>query len=168
MIIDDNDKESFLERLLQRKWTYIVLTIIFFSITFLCFIWGHPIRLFNKEYVINHELFGTFGDFFGGVLGTIFTLISVLLVVRTFRHQQIVTRDNHKQQETQRFNNLFFELLRLYQEQEKELQYEEKEGNNSYLCNYKDFFSELYKNFLMNSSRLLHFHKTGKKLLKLI
>lgn len=54
-------------------------------------------------------------------MGTIFTLISVLLVVRTFRHQQSVTRDNQEQQKTQRFNNLFFELLHLYQAEVKDL-----------------------------------------------
>ena len=57
----------------------------------------------------------------GGFLGTIFTLISVLLVVRTFRHQQTVTREHLEQQKTQRFNNLFFELLHLYQSEVKDL-----------------------------------------------
>jgi len=117
----DNDKESFLERILQRKWTYIVLTLVFFAFSFLCFKWGHPFHMFNKDYIIDHGLFGTFGDFFGGVLGTIFTLISVLLVVRTFRHQQIVTKDNQELQKAQQFNDLFFELIHLYQSEVKEL-----------------------------------------------
>lgn len=118
---NNNEKESILERLLQRKWTYIVLTLVFFAISFLCFKWGHPFHMFNKDYIIDHGLFGTFGDFFGGVLGTIFTLISVLLVVRTFRHQQIVTRDNQELQKAQQFNDLFFELIHLYQSEVKEL-----------------------------------------------
>ena len=118
---NDKDKESFLERILQRKWTYIVLTIVFFAISFLCFKWGHPFHMFNKDYIIDHELFGTFGDFFGGILGTLFTLISVLLVVRTFRHQQVVTKDNQELQKAQQFNDLFFELIQLYQSEVKEL-----------------------------------------------
>ena len=117
----DKDKESFLERILQRKWTYIVLTIVFFAISFLCFKWGHPFHMFNKDYIIDNELFGTFGDFFGGILGTLFTLISVLLVVRTFRHQQVVTKDNQELQKAQQFNDLFFELIQLYQSEVKEL-----------------------------------------------
>lgn len=117
----DKDKESFLERILQRKWTYIVLTIVFFAISFLCFKWGHPFHMFNKDYIIDHELFGTFGDFFGGILGTLFTLISVLLVVRTFKYQQLVTEDNQELQKAQQFNDLFFELIHLYQSEVKEL-----------------------------------------------
>ena len=114
-------KEDFLDHLLLKKWPYWVLTLIFILFSYLCFRWNNPLHIFNKEYVINHELFGTFGDFFGGFLGTIFTLISVLLVVRTFRHQQAVTRDNQEQQKTQRFNNLFFELVHLYQAEVKDL-----------------------------------------------
>jgi len=115
------DKEDFLDRLLLKKWPYWVLTLFFILFAYVCFRWNNPLHVFNKEYVINHELFGTFGDFFGGFLGTIFTLISVLLVVRTFRHQQAVTRDNQEQQKTQRFNNLFFELVHLYQTEVKDL-----------------------------------------------
>lgn len=39
-----------------------------------------------------------------------------MLVVWTFKTQ-------NKTSETQRFNDLFFELIKLYQEQEKELEY---------------------------------------------
>lgn len=159
---NDNNKESFLERLLQRKWTYIGLTLLFFAISFLCFKWGHPFHMFNKDYIIDHGLFGTFGDFFGGVLGTIFTLISVLLVVRTFKYQQIVTKDNQRQQETQRFNDLFFELLRLYQEQEKELQYEE----DKYTYNYKDFFFNLNKKLFDEFTPTTAFSKNRKEAIK--
>ncbi len=121
MNINDHNKESFLERLLQGKCTYIILTIVFFAFSFLCFKWGRPFHMFNKDYIIDHELFGTFGDFFGGVLGTIFTLISVLLVVRTFKYQQLVTKDNQELQKAQQFNDLFFELIHLYQSEVKEL-----------------------------------------------
>ena len=75
----------------------------------------------NDSYVVDSTLFGTYGDFIGGVLGTIFTIISVFFLLVTFRHQRIVTKDNHKQMETQRFNDLFFELLHLYQSEVDEL-----------------------------------------------
>jgi len=115
------DKEPILDQLLLKKWPYWGLTLLFAVFSYLCFRWNHPLKIFNEEYVVNHELFGTFGDFFGGFLGTIFALISVLLVVRTFRHQQIVTKDSLEQQKTERFNSLFFELLHLYQTEVKEL-----------------------------------------------
>lgn len=78
----------------------------------------------------DNSFWGTFGDFIGGVLGTILTLISVIYVVKTFREQQ-------KEAKTQRFNNLFFELLRVYQEQVEELCIKGEDGKE--YCG-KEFF----------------------------
>lgn len=103
----------------------------------------------------------------GGVLGTIFGIISVLLVIRTFRYQQTSTDDNKKQLEIERFHDLFFELLHLYQSQVAELCGEyrnsntiknkpgEKPNENTYLetveisYNNKDFF-DFEKEILQN------------------
>ncbi len=78
----------------------------------------------------DNSFWGTFGDFFGGVIGTILTLISVIYVVKTFREQQ-------KEAKTQRFNDMFFELLRVYQEQVEELCIKGKDGKE--YCG-KEFF----------------------------
>ena len=119
--MNNNTMENKEEKKDLKKWPYWVLTLLFLMFSVVCFKWGRTIHLFDNEYVADNEILGTFGDFFGGVLGTIFTFISVLLVVKTFRYQQTVTKDNQKQQETQRFNDVFFELLRLYQSEVKEL-----------------------------------------------
>lgn len=68
-----------------------------------------------------NEYFGTFGDFIGGVLGTLFALISVALMKKTFVSQREESKDQRNDAAIQRFNNLFFELLRVYQENVKEL-----------------------------------------------
>lgn len=83
----------------------------------------------------DNSFWGTFGDFIGGVLGTILTLISVLYVAKTFREQQ-------KETKTQRFNNLFFELLRVYQEQVKEFCIKDNDGKE--YCG-KEFFNKKQK-----------------------
>jgi len=157
--MNNNSKEDFLE----KKCIYIIFTLVFFIFSLLCFLWGHPFYFFNKDYIIDHELFGTFGDFFGGVLGTFFTLISVLLVVRTFRHQQIVTRDNQELQKAQQFNDLFFKLIQLYQSEVKELNGEleniieeniEKIKKERIQYTDKDFFDE-EKKLMQNKYRNL-------------
>lgn len=103
------------------------------------------------DWVLDNELWGTYGDFVGGVLGTIFTTITVLLMVKTFTQQRQDYSDNDKNQkkitqatrkfyakqnkdnndsqeklnEAIRFNSLFFELLKLYQQQVSLLNIEE-------------------------------------------
>ncbi len=148
----NKSKVSKIENLYFNKWTYILLTVIFFSCTIFLFSWKRD--LFFFEYSIKNDLFGQFGDFSGGVLGTIFALISTLLLLRTLYQQQQITNENKRLTETQRFDDLFFEILNLYQEQTKELQDEgiyEKEVEGvltqyEHSCNNKDFFDfNMYK-----------------------
>lgn len=92
---------------------YFIVAFLFLTIAVFCFTW----RIWGSlsiQLPINPEIWGQFGDFVGGILGTVFSLISVMLVVWTFNAQ-------NKTAETQQFNDLFFELLHLYQSEVKEL-----------------------------------------------
>lgn len=130
----------------KNKLLYILLTISFLVISLSFFCWKQD--LFDFDNSINSEKFGQYGDFVGGVLGTLFTLISVLFLINTFIQQQRITNENKTLVNSQRFNDLFFELLNLYQSQTKELQDGEdfeKEENGikskyKYTCDNKDFF----------------------------
>lgn len=109
-------KGSWFDKILIQKSFYIIITILFIgTFSFIFFKWHHIIYLFDTDYVVDNELLGTFGDFVGGVLGTIFALLSILIMIRTFNQQRKVTLKNIEQAESQRFNDLFFELLNLYQ-----------------------------------------------------
>lgn len=93
-------------KLLLSKWPYIIVTILL-TLLFV--------------YYFNWDGLGEFGEFFGGFVGTIFTMISLLLVIRTFEYQRKESKDQRNDAAIQRFNDMFFELLRVYQEQVKEL-----------------------------------------------
>ena len=135
-------KKKTSKEVLLKLWPYLVATVLFAAISFWFFSWGQDIHLAKKGYVIDNELFGTYGDFFGGVLGTIFTLCTVLLMINTFRHQREETIKSGKRLDIQRFHDLFFELLRLYQSQVSELcgNAENKEEQTTIRYNNKDFF----------------------------
>ena len=64
---------------------------------------------------------GELGDFFGGIVGTIFTFVSVVILAKTLEQQQELTKEEFKLQSRQRFDVLFNELLTLYKEQFEEL-----------------------------------------------
>ena len=118
-----------------RKGFVIVLTLICCIFAIILFFDLENVNkecwIIKKKSTDNNSFWGTFGDFIGGVLGTILTLISVLYVAKTFREQQ-------KETKSQRFNNLFFELLRVYQEQVKSC----KEVNYKKEYCGKDFFDK--------------------------
>ena len=58
----------------------------FCVITIIFFIW-HQWEYFSLSASIDSAIWGTFGDFVGGVLGTIVALYSAYLLVRTFQNQ---------------------------------------------------------------------------------
>lgn len=130
---------------------YIWLTIIFLVISFILF--SANVTLFEKDLPINAERFGTFGDFVGGVLGTIFALISIILVLKTFGYQQKVTENNDSLLTTQRFNDLFFELLHLHQATISSL------NNNGD----KDFFDSEKKSIQHNYRNAKSFEKNKER-----
>ena len=72
-------KENAFDKLLMSKLFYIIVSVLFIGGFAFVFKWQHMVYLFDERYVVNNELLGTFGDFIGGVLGTIFALISTLI-----------------------------------------------------------------------------------------
>lgn len=69
-------------------WLCLVFCVI--AIVFFC--WERLHTLTSSE-PIHYELFGTFGDFIGGFLGSFIALYSVYVIVRTFQNQT-VTNEN--------------------------------------------------------------------------
>lgn len=113
-------------KLLLSKWLYIIVTILL-TLLFV--------------YYFNWDGLGEFGEFFGGFVGTIFTMISLLLVIRTFEYQRKESKDQRNDAAIQRFNDMFFELLRVYQEQVEELCIKGEDGKE--YCG-KEFFCKRY------------------------
>lgn len=143
------------DKILMSRWAYAVLSIVFIALSGITFGWGQIIKPFKADYIADYARLGTYGDFVGGVLGTIFGVISVLLMFKTFDHQRKATADNQTQLEIERFHDLFFELLRLYQSQVSDLcgvyrTFEKSKEDNltedentevyEYSYNNKDFF----------------------------
>lgn len=159
---------------LLNKWFYIGCSVVFLCIAVVCFVWGRLFVLGGKvllrpgEYSIDSSAWGTFGDFVGGVLGTFFSIISLLLVIKTFKYQQDVTNTSNDQMVLQRFSEMFFELLRLYQSQVADMCEIVENGNSIEKYTNKDFFDyhkktiqSMYKcekSFAANRKKCLNFY----------
>lgn len=149
--------------LYKQSWPYIVVTIVFFLLSFLFFGW-QLWDSFSIQKPIDHTIWGQFGDFVGGTLGVIFSLVSVILVVLTFKSQQ-------RNAAEQRFNDMFFGTLQMFHEQEEELQFEFTEEDEEGVTyrgtdNYKDFFDRVKKEMILKFSPKQYSIIIEKKLLK--
>lgn len=139
-------KKNKLYELVKRASLYVFITIIFLILSFFVFA-SNRWSTFDTTLPIDTDKWGHFGDFVGGTLGIILSLISVVLIAWTFQTQS-------KTAETQRFNDLFFELLHLYRSQVHEMSskyadIQVKKNDNGEMeehvksilvCNDKDFF----------------------------
>lgn len=81
---------------------------------------------------IDYEAFGTYGDFFGGVIGTLFAIIGVIYIYYTYNNQIIF----HKKEQIE---SRFFELLKLHEKNVEDLICLDKSIFKIYLTNIENF-----------------------------
>ena len=129
---DARKQINLIERIL--KVSYWVIGIIIF-LAIVVFAMHRDYWLWNQSF--NENVFGTFGDFVGGFIGTIITFLSVVLLVKTLSNQisvnsSVVTTNNNvvdtnnklmeatqrqiKQADAQIFDSKFNAYLKSYQD----------------------------------------------------
>src|SRR5436189_222325 len=96
-------------------------------------IWGSE----KTEYSIT----GQFGDFIGGVVGTIFALSGTLLIYLTFNEQA-------KYNKREGFESAFFEMVRLYRQNVSEMTYEKFIGAKTDTAENRKVFIYIFHEFL--------------------
>lgn len=84
----DNNQES---EIISKGlfWGIIITCILIFGAMIILFSLN---RKFDNEYPIDNGLFGTYGDFIGGVVGTIVAFYSAFLLVKTLQSQENVNQ----------------------------------------------------------------------------
>lgn len=124
-IIETNEqpkKERWEKKVSILEWIALGMFVLFFLLYFSKGI----LSLFGVELshpILNHDTWGVFGDFIGGVLGTFIAYISIRLLVKTLYHQISANNETAKiNKETatvyklQQFNEQFKILFALYQD----------------------------------------------------
>lgn len=102
---------------LLYQWVFGSIALLFLAITTL--VLGVKGHINNND--IDFTKFGTYGDFIGGVLGTIFSVIAVILIFRTYISQKEELELSRKLFTNQQFENTFFNMLKVHQELRKEI-----------------------------------------------
>lgn len=84
---------------------------------------------------------GQFGDFIGGVVGTLFALSGTLLLFLNFREQV-------KENKRSAFEASFFEMIRLHRSNISELLYPNDNGSDAHPFQNRKVIREIYKEFI--------------------
>lgn len=107
-----------------EKWIIAIL-----ALAVIASIVIYVVSFYNMEFASCPADFGIFGDYAGGVIGTLTGLISVVFLYRTYRIQIEISRTQESQQQSSQFETTFFMLL---SQQRSILQQIEGEITDSY------------------------------------
>ncbi|MCW3076817.1 MAG: hypothetical protein JWO32_1426 [Bacteroidetes bacterium] len=113
----------------------------------------------NHSGDINYTIAGQFGDFIGGLVGTLFSIVGVVLLYETLALQRHESEETRKVLVKQQFENTFFSLLKLYQDSLSKISAKFIfENNPEMILTGLDYFDikrqELYNNFQYSNSIL--------------
>lgn len=109
---------------------------------------------------INFNRASDVGEFIGGVVGTIFTLVGIVLLYETLSLQRNEFEDSRKVFEKQQFENKFFSLLKLYQEIITTFHYDLPASSQKFVG--KEFFIQHRNDFIAGFSETNSYFKNRK------
>lgn len=137
-----------------------IATAVLLSVSGVLFFWNRDVHMLHRGYVLDNGLWGTFGDFVGGVIGTLLAFAGVIATCLIFMEQRKQTdtinrqqseqndrirREQKSQADIQRFNAVFFELTELHRQQIAELREKPVFGLSSTDTSRDDYFERCKK-----------------------
>lgn len=130
---------------MRNFWKYIAYGLLILGLLTLVFygyqLWPH-FQLSNNEEAPDLNITGSIGDFVGGVIGTLFSLASILLVIETINNQ-------NRQYNRDRFVHTFYEMLKIHNENVASMKISRSNGDD--ICSREvftfliDSYIEVYK-----------------------
>ncbi|WP_420398687.1 putative phage abortive infection protein [Flagellimonas sp.] len=113
-------------------WAFIIIGCI--TIVFFLFKSSHEGFSAALNEATNYTVSGQFGDFIGGVVGTLFALAGTLLIFLTFREQANQNSRNEIENRRNSFERNFFQMLNIHRANVGELTYKKhrKGKENTY------------------------------------
>lgn len=90
---------------MEKSVTILLAVVLVLSITIYCY------TLRKYKFAQNTEDFGIFGDYIGGIVGTLVGLMGIVFLYRTYKIQLDIADTQDKLQIHQQFESTFFSLL---------------------------------------------------------
>ncbi|RYE52818.1 MAG: hypothetical protein EOP48_15650 [Sphingobacteriales bacterium] len=119
-------------------WSFIIIGLAV-TVTYLGILYSEGWNFLGSESV-DIEKTGQFGDYVGGFVGTLFSLSGFIFLFLTLKEQREAVRK-------ERFENHFFELLRLHRENVSEMRYRKFHGGELKISENRKVFRVIVKEF---------------------
>lgn len=126
----------------MKKWSLnewlIASSVLILVVAIVCYVWKDKTVL-SLDYPIHFEKIGTFGDFIGGVIGTVLAYLNVRLLIKTIDLQNKANGQSEKSyvyvQQTENVKAVdtqFNSLLALYQKIVASMDFENAKGKDAF------------------------------------
>lgn len=150
----------------RRIRIILSLFLVFIGITiYLIFI----AELWHEGYIntntINSEKAAHTGDFIAGIVGTIFTLIGIVLLYETLSLQRQEFIESRKVFQSQQFENKFFSLIELYNNIISTFHYDDPTTSEKFIG--KEYFVRHKEDFLNNINTTNSFFNNRKQIISI-
>jgi uncharacterized membrane protein len=117
-------------------WALVIIGTVI-AIGYLISLWANGWRFWGS---IDIEKTGAFGDYIGGFVGTIFSLAGFIFLYLTLKEQRIAFQK-------ERFENHFFELIKLHRENINELTYTTYHRGEMMTSERRKVFKDIFREF---------------------
>jgi hypothetical protein len=108
---------------------------------------------FKSSYLsYDNAVWGTFGDYVGGFIGTIIGALTLFYVYKTYETQQLELKNQEKKLEKEEFEHNFFTLLKYFSFVIESLEYNNATNKNSFRIFIRDFKYHIIKTLSKNQS----------------
>jgi hypothetical protein len=111
---------------------FILMNLIFFA------------KAYRASNTVDPATAGQLGDFVGGYLGTLFTLVSVVLLFSTLKNQRIASQQQY-------FETKYFELIKMHRDNVSELEIQNIKGRKIFVTLIREF-REILKIAITNAN----------------
>lgn len=132
-------------KVLKQRLLFSMILIFIGIIIAIAFLVDLCLENYINSGTLNFEHSAHAGDFIGGIVGTIFTLVGIVLLYETLSLQRNEFEDSRKVFEKQQFENKFFSLLNLYKEIISTFHYDLPTSSQKYVG--KEFFAKHKSDF---------------------
>lgn len=80
----------------KQAWICVVIFAVILIVLCIAYCWNYPKFIWKDKWNLDAERFGQFGDFFGGVIGSIITLTSFIFLYYAFKEQRLANVETHE------------------------------------------------------------------------
>lgn len=142
-------------------WSIFAISVVIILATTYAYYFNGYVLKNTDEYLLDTEKLGQFGDFIGGFLGAVLTIVATIFVYNTYISQRTELKEQRNLIASQQFETRFFNMLNLHRSIKDQLRLTNKDLITK---PYRIGFASENRSIIVNSGVIIDFGETTGKM----